>query len=201
MQEKNPRRSNAQRTIDTRTALMKAARKLFVTNGYEKTGTPNIVSTANVTRGALYHHFKDKRDLFRAVVTHEARQVAAQIDLKVLTEPDANKPRARFDNLMAGCDAYFDAMAVPGRTRLLLIDGPSILGPEEMETINTSTAGEKLQQGLLLAFEDKQFSPQLIEPLTELLSACFDRAALAIARGEPDEPYRNAIRLLLERFR
>jgi len=70
-----------------------------------------------------------------------------------------------------------------------------------MELINSQTAGEKLQQGLILAFEDKQFSPQLLEPLTELLSACFDKAALAIAQAEPNEPYRAAIRLLLERFR
>ncbi len=197
MQEKsNNRRNNAQRSNDTRAALLKAARQLFVANGYAQTGTPKIVAAAKVTRGALYHHFKDKQDLFRSVVTHEAQQVAAQIDLKALNS------LTRFDSLMAGCDAYFDAMAVPGRTRLLLIDGPSILGHDEMELINSQTAGEKLHQGLILAIEDKQFSPQLLEPLTELLSACFDKAALAIAHhGDSTQQYKDAIRLLLERFR
>ncbi|MCF6327257.1 MAG: TetR/AcrR family transcriptional regulator [Devosiaceae bacterium] len=196
MQEKSTnRRSNTQRSNDTRAALLKAARQLFVANGYAQTGTPKIVSAAKVTRGALYHHFKDKKDLFESVVTHEAQQVAAQIDLNSLNS------LTRFDNLMAGCNAYFDAMAVPGRTRLLLIDGPSILGHDQMELINSQTAGEKLHQGLILAIEDKQFSPQLLTPLTELLSACFDKAALAIAQGDSAENYKDAIRLLLERFR
>ena len=195
MQEKLARRSNSARSKETRTALIKAARKLFIETGYAETGTPQIVDTAKVTRGALYHHFVDKRDLFRAVASAEAQAVADKIDIETLS------PHNQFEALIAGCEAYFSAMAVAGRTRLLLIDGPSVLGNEEMEQLNAQTAGEKLHQGLIFALKAKNLPDSLLEPLTQILSACFDEAALAIAQGKSAKDYQAAIRFLLEQFR
>lgn len=195
MQEKSTRRSNTARSKETRTALIKAARKLFIEIGYAETGTPQIVDAAQVTRGALYHHFADKRDLFRAVAIEEAQAVADRIDLEAIS------PLNQFDALMAGCEAYFSAMAAKGRTRLLLIDGPSVLGSQEMEQINAQTAGEKLHQGLIFALEAKKLPGSMLDPLTQMLSACFDEAALAIAQGKSAKDYQAAIRFLLEQFR
>ncbi len=195
MQEKLPVRTNTERTKATRKALIKAARRLFIEKGYAQTGTAQIVTAARVTRGALYHHFTDKQDLFRTVVSAEAQAVADLIDLSSIEASN------QFDALMAGCEAYFDAMAVPGRTRLLLVDGPSILGQDKMERINAQTAGEKLHQGLVLTFENKNLPKELIAPITELLSASFDTAALAIAQGKSTKHYKDAIQLLLTQFR
>jgi len=61
---------------DTRQALVDAARTLFTEQGYAATGTEEIVAAARVTRGALYHHFHDKSDLFHAVMEQIAREVA-----------------------------------------------------------------------------------------------------------------------------
>ncbi len=111
-------RSNRDRTVKTRFALMQAARRLFIEKGYAETSTPEIVAAAGITRGALYHHFEDKRALFRAIVTGEALAVARAI------ERNAPADLRPIDALLAGSSAYLEAMRVPGRTRLLLIEGP-----------------------------------------------------------------------------
>ena len=109
-----PRRTNPERAEATKTALLDAARGLFVEKGYAETSTPEIVEVAKVSRGALYHHFDDKRDLFRAVVEREAQAVAAEIEASASTALPAREA------LLKGSMAYLDAMSVPGRTRLLL---------------------------------------------------------------------------------
>jgi len=194
MQEKPKRRSNKERTQTTRTALIKAARTLFFEKGYAETGTTEIAATAKVTRGALYHHFTDKVDLFRAVVMNEARAVSTQIGQETINQTSA------LDALIVGCEAYFAAMAVPGRTRLLLLDGPSVLGHAEMDRINWETSGEELRQGLAQAVANSGLENVPLEALTELLSAAFDRAALAIAEGRPADEYKAAIELMLNRL-
>ena len=122
MQQNIGRRSNKQRSETTRAELIAAARLLFVGRGYAETGTPDIVDAAGLTRGALYHHFDDKKALFLAVVEAEARAVAEEIERAA---PDDMPAR---EALVKGGEAYLDALAAPGRTRLLLLDGPAVLG-------------------------------------------------------------------------
>ena len=191
MQGKAARRTNKERTEATRAALIAVARKLFVKKGYAETGTPEIVAAAEVTRGALYHHFADKADLFRAVVEREARAVAE------LIERDSADPVSALDALMDGAEAYFNAMAVPGRVRLLLRDGPSVLGHAEMDRIDRETGAEELRQGLAFAMQEGALDTVPLDALTDIVSAAFDRAALAIAEGRPADDYRNAVRLIL----
>jgi len=108
-----------------------------------------------------------------------------------------SNPTSPLDALMAGTGAYFAAMAAPGRTRLLLLDGPSVLGHAEMDRINGQTSGEELRQGLGQAMSKEALENVPLEALTDLLSAAFDRAALAIAEGRPAKNYIEAIRLML----
>ena len=78
---------------DTRQALVDAARKLFTEQGYAATGTEEIVAAARVTRGALYHHFHDKTDLFRAVMEQIAREVAERLIDAELSRPPPRPAR------------------------------------------------------------------------------------------------------------
>lgn len=192
MQQTRTRRSNRERSDATRTALLAAARKLFVTKGFGGTGTPEIVAAANVTRGALYHHFADKTDLFRAVIEQEAYAVADRITR------ESREPATDGDGLELGSDGYFEAMAEPGRARLLLIEGPSVLGPEEMDRIDQRTGGATLKEGLAAALPEATLRRVSLDALTEVLSAAFDRAALAIAQGRSVDDYKGAIRLIFE---
>ncbi|CAN7375868.1 TetR family transcriptional regulator [Rhizobium sp. LjRoot30] len=184
-------RSNRERTEATRQALIAAGRRLFVDRGYAETPTPDIVTAAGVTRGALYHHFEDKKALFRAVIEQEAAAVALAIEAG---SADATTPRQA---LLAGAAAYFDAMAVEGRTRLLLLEAPAVLGPVDMAAVDGDNAEASLRSGLLDVVKGSR-SEALLGPLTALFSSAFDRAALAIASGGDRAEYESAIALLLD---
>lgn len=189
MQEKTAKKSNAQRSEETRAALITAARRLFVKKGYTETGTPEIVKAANVTRGALYHHFEDKADLFRAVVSIEARAVADEINIQ------ADAGTLGVEALLAGTKAYFHAMAKTGRTRLLLTDGPAVLGREDMDRLQDSGSRESLRKGLEHALDDKLPENVSVHTLADLLAAAFDRGAHANARDQ--KLYADAMTLIL----
>ena len=191
MQETSLPRSNRERTDATRHALLDAARALFVAHGYGDTATPALVAAAGITRGALYHHFADKRDLFRQVLLRESQAVAADIRAAA---PDALAPH---DALLAGGDAYLAAMAVPGRTRLLLIEGPAVLGLGECLAMDESNAAATLREGLAEAGIASDDVP--LQALAGLLSAAFDRAALEVDMGADADQVRAAMRWLLQR--
>jgi AcrR family transcriptional regulator len=191
MQQEKSRRSNVQRTEATRTALLAAARDLFVSKGYAATGTPEIADRAEVTRGALYHHFADKADLLRALVEREARAVAEAI------AADARGASTALEALTSGSDAYFAAMEVEGRAKLLLVEGPAVLGGDEMDRIDKESGADELLKGLQMAAEDGQLKRVPLRPLAVILSAAFDKAAMMIADGAKPEPYRQAARTLL----
>ncbi|MDB5550620.1 MAG: putative transcriptional regulator [Rhizobium sp.] len=189
MQVKKERRSNADRTQFMRDGLIAAARELFVEKGYGETSTPEIVARANVTRGALYHHFEDKASLFRAVITAESERVAEAINLATQDCTDAA------DALNIGTDAYLDAMTAPGRTRLLLIDGPAALGREVMDAIDRETSGGTMVVGLTAALGRP--ADARIGAHASLLAAAFDRAALDINAGGDPSLYRVVLKNML----
>ena len=189
MQEKSIRRSNKARSEKMRARLIEVSRELFAEKGFAETGTPEIVKAARVTRGALYHHFADKTDLFRAVVLAEAKDVAKNIAQHSNTELGAA------NQLQQGARTYFKSMRKPGRVRLLLLDGPAVLGPTEMATIDANTGGNTLKEGLSALISDNT-SPTTA--LADILSAGFDRAALAIANGADETAFFDAITLILD---
>jgi AcrR family transcriptional regulator len=185
------RRSNVERTRATREALLAAARGQFLVRGFAGTSTPDIATAAGVTRGALYHHFPDKGELFRAVLEEEARAVAAEIT--IAAEPSLPAHEA----LAAGACAYLDAMRVPGRTRLLLIEGPAVIGITAMRALDEANAERTLVEGLTTALSGRGLGADAVARLSELLSAAFDRAALAIDAGGDARAYRETMLGLL----
>lgn len=186
MTPKEPmRRSQADRRAETRAKLVTAARDLFVELGFAETPTPEIVRRAGVTRGALYHHFTDKADLFRALVEEEAEAIATHIDRETR---DVSDPE---EAMVIGSNAFFEAMLAPGRVRLLLEEAPAILGHSDAVALTRANGSEELRDGLTRALP-KLSSPH-IDALTNLLSAAFDRTALEIAYGGDRATYTEAM--------
>ncbi|MEM1262963.1 MAG: TetR/AcrR family transcriptional regulator [Pseudomonadota bacterium] len=179
MQVGNKPRSNQSRTDATRSALLAAARELFSSKGFADTSTPDIVKAAGLTRGALYHHFADKEALFRAVVVNEYVQVAADIDASATAQPTS-----ALEALRQGSRGFLEAMDDPGRVRLMLLDGPVVLGMAELSKIDRETSTDSLRLGLAAAMDSGELKTLPIDALTVQLSALFDRAALAISEGD-----------------
>ncbi|PKO65902.1 MAG: TetR family transcriptional regulator [Betaproteobacteria bacterium HGW-Betaproteobacteria-16] len=188
------RRSQGERTDATRTALIAAARVLFEQQGFAATGTPEIVAAAQVTRGALYHHFADKTALFHAVCQQVAQEVADEIERRT------RQSRKPLNALVNGANAYFAAMAEAGRARLLLLEAPAVLSAEQLMVLSHIAGFGALKEGLSDALGEGSGDSVPLHELSVVLSAAFDRAALAIARGEAAGPYQQAIRLLLSRL-
>ncbi|WP_269930529.1 TetR/AcrR family transcriptional regulator [Aminobacter sp. HY435] len=192
MQERAERRSNRDRTETTRAQLTAAARRLFAEKSYAETSTPEIVAAAGVTRGALYHHFADKQALFRAVAEEEAAAVAAEIEHAAPDDMDARQA------LISGSKAYLEAMQAPGRTRLLLLDGPAVLGRSGMDEIDARHGNRTLREGLAIAMRSGAMKRLPLAALTGQLAAAFDRAALAIDAGAPDAEQMDVISAVIE---
>lgn len=188
------RRSNPERSAATQAALIAAARGAFVARGYAETSTPDLVEAAGVTRGALYHHFADKQALFRAVIDAESAAVAAEVEAGATDG-------AAIEALLSGGEAYLAAMAVPGRTRLLLIEAPAVLGRAEADAIDARHGVRTLREGLRAAIEQKAIAPIPVEAAAKLLGAAFDRAALEIAHGGDRESCLAVLRALIEGLR
>lgn len=186
------RKTNRERSEATRAVLIGSARELFAERGYAETSTPEIVAAANVTRGALYHHFADKRALFHAVVVEEAAAIAAAI------HEQTSGCGSAIEALKVGGRAFLEAMTQPGRARLLLIEAPAVLGAETLAEIDGAQGGRTLIEGLRSAIAEGAIAPLPVEPLAALLSAAFDRAAFALSQGDDSREWAIALDALID---
>lgn len=171
MQDDTQTGRNPARSAAMKAALIDAARAIFAEKGYAETGTPEIVRAAGVTRGALYHHFDGKPGLFRAVLEQEAEAISRRIQSAAGTGRDARSA------LMAGAKGYFDAMRDPERQRLMLRDGPAVLGPAGMAEIDARAGRDDLLAGLQALFGPTPPDTGVQQALADILSAGFDRMA------------------------
>lgn len=193
-----PRR--AEHVEDTRAALVRAARTLFTEQGYAATGTEEVVARARVTRGALYHHFRDKADLFRAVMHTVAGEVAEQLVAAELARA-GQEPVGAWEQLRHGVQAYLDACVDSEFQRIVLVEGPAVLGREAWEALVEQHGHQMLRTWLDNAIQDGQIDPLPLDPLPRLLGALLAEASTHIARSADrararDETGRTVDRIL-----
>jgi AcrR family transcriptional regulator len=178
----------AEQSAATRASLLKVARKLFAERGYAGVGTEEIVRSAKVTRGALYHHFRDKKDLFRAV--HE--QVEAETTEIVavrLTEGGAGDP---IELLVEGARTFLDRTTKPV-ARITLVDAPSVLGWAEWREIDEKHGMGLVIAGLEGAMAAGAIPRQPVKPLAHLLLAALGEAGMLIANAPDPEAMRAEV--------
>jgi AcrR family transcriptional regulator len=171
--------SKAERSEATRAALLAAARELFAEQGFAATGTEQIVRRARVTRGALYHHFRNKEDLFRAVFEVIEAELAERLVAAALRSQD---PLRR---LQRGFSAFLDACLEPDVRQVVLIDGPAVLGYEEWLEIDARHMVGLVEAGLQEAVAAGVMADRPTAPLAHLLLGATSQAAMVVAR-DPD---------------
>jgi AcrR family transcriptional regulator len=186
----------AEHASDTRTALLTAARHLFATEGYDGTGTERIVAEARVTRGALYHHFRDKADLFRAVMEEAAGDVARQL---IGAQLDAGS-RSPLDDVQAGVSAFLDVCVGGDFQRIVLIDGPRVLGDDAWDQLVERYGRSLLEEWLTRAVTAGEIEPVPVRSLVRLLIAMLTEASLAIARASDPAATRTEMGATLTRL-
>ncbi|HEX2312968.1 MAG TPA: helix-turn-helix domain-containing protein [Thermomonospora sp.] len=170
-------RTKAGQRERTRRALVAEARRLFAAHGYGAVGLAEIVRAAGVTKGALYHQFDGKADLFRAVLEEVQQEVGARVAAAADAEAD---PWAQ---LLAGCRAFLAASADPEVQRIMLIDGPAVLGWDEWRAMDEAASARHLVEALTALAEAGVLAPRPVAPVARLLSGAMNEAAMWLARS------------------
>jgi AcrR family transcriptional regulator len=176
---KRPRRTQADRTAATRTALIRAGRTLFALHGFAGVGTETLVREAGVSRGALYHQFGDKTGLFADVLADIEGDVARDLAAAMLAGDASDFVAA----MMRAVDAWLDACESPEVQRVVLIEGPSVLGWARWREICQLHILGLIEAVLAKGVEDGKLHPLPARPLAHILLAIADEAALYVHTG------------------
>ncbi|WP_243762364.1 TetR/AcrR family transcriptional regulator [Streptomyces sp. Tu 3180] len=174
------RRSQQERTRATTDALISAARELFVEHGFAATSLGAICDRAGVTRGAFYHHFSNKEQIFREVYTVEQKELAAVVRRAFRTRRDP------WDGMFAGCEALLEASLEPATRRITLVEAPGALDWNAMRDVQAGCR-EQMRSGLAIAVEAGCIPARPLAPLTSLLYGAICESALDIARAEDQD--------------
>jgi AcrR family transcriptional regulator len=184
------------RSEATRRQLVSAARALFGANGYAGVGTEEIVRAAGVTRGALYHQFRDKADLFAAVAEEVEAEIAGRIAAGA-AEAAADDPVGA---LRIGARLFLDACAEPEVERIILLDAPAVLGWEAWRDLAGRYGLGLVQVALQTAMDAGAIVAQPVVPLAHVLVGALDECALYIAGAEDPAAAREQCVAIFDRI-
>ena len=182
-----PRQSNRggtpeaqkERAAATRTAILAVARKLFGENGYHATGTSEIVAQSRLTRGALYHHFSGKEDLFEAVFRMVAEELVTRANASVAPLSgdlwqQVQEAFRQYLHLIAENEAF---------RRILLIDGPAVLGWAQWRALQSEFIASGAAQALQMLMDRGLVEQRPAMPLACMIQAALGDAAMTIAHA------------------
>ncbi|ADP83610.1 TetR/AcrR family transcriptional regulator [Pseudofrankia inefficax] len=193
-----PRRRQVDRSATTRAALVAAGRRLFAAEGFAAVATESIVTAAGVSRGALYHQFADKTALFAAVVEAVEADVAARIADEVAAAGSTDPIEA----MRLAADTWLRICVEPEVHRIVLLDGPSVLGWAEWRELCQRHVFGLVRDVLVWGMEIGRIRRQPVDPLAHVLMGASDEAALYIARAPDTETARtemiNALGLVID---
>jgi AcrR family transcriptional regulator len=178
----------------TRTHLLALARAMFAEQGHAGVALQELCERAGVTRGALYHHFPNKDALFAAVCEEVAGDVSRAVTGR------ARRHSAPADRLAAGCEAFLDACTRPDVRRILLTDGPSVLGWQAFRDIDARHGLGLLTTALGTAVAEGTIAAVPVEATAHMLAAALNEAAMLIGTAPDPDRARNEAHQAIHRL-
>ncbi|WP_285731336.1 TetR/AcrR family transcriptional regulator [Nocardiopsis sp. ATB16-24] len=192
------RGSRAHQREQTRLTLLRESRRLFAQHGYGGVSLSRIVTAAAVTKGALYHHFEGKTALFRAVLEEVQTEVGQTVALAAEAHDDP------WRRLTTGCRAFLTAATAPDVRRIMLVDGPAVLGWSTWRAQDEAASARRLTEVLVALVDTGVLTPRPVAPLAHLLSGAMNEAALWLADSDDPRDLEDvwaALSLMLESLR
>lgn len=177
----------------TRTTLLAAARRLFGEQGYAATSLDDVVAAAGVTKGALYHHFRGKPDLFLAVFEEVKYEISNKVSVFFLE-------LGPWDALVAGCEATLDAQLDPAVQRIVLHDARSVLDIEASRDVENRFGAVGLRAALRKAMNAGVIERAPLRPLALLLTGALSEACFYVADSDDCETARAEVGALIVRI-
>ncbi len=190
------RRTQAERAAETREALIAAARPLFAAAGFADVALETIVRAAGVTRGALYHHFADKTELFAAVFERVEGEVATQMGEAIAAANETDPVEV----MRLGAGFWLDACSNPEIQRIVLVDAPAVLGWARWTEIGNRYNTGLVRELLANAVETGRIPPQPIEATALTMLGAIREATLYVARAEDHDLARQEAGAVMDRL-
>jgi AcrR family transcriptional regulator len=169
----------------TRAALLAAARHHFARHGYAHTELSQIAADAQVTTGAIYHHFVSKKGLFQAV--------AEQLEAEILAAAAAQQAADMWQGLRAAFESLIDVCAAPDIQRIIFIEAPQVIGPEEWREIELRYAFGATRLILEHLMADGTLRRFPVDLVARTLLSLLSEAAAEIARTPGDPKIRAQV--------
>ena len=179
----------------TRRDLVTAGRDLFVRKGYFDTSIGDLVTASGVgTRGAFYHHFKDKSELFRAVFEEVERDLTLR---SLATPPKGADP---WERLSAGLHGFLESATEPEVQRIMLVDGPVVLGWQTLRTIQEGNSIALINEMVRSAIAEGIIDDLPVTELTHMLVASLEEGAILVAHAKSPARARARAARVLDRM-
>lgn len=184
-------RSSAQDAARTARRVLRVAIRAFAQDGFAAVTLDDVAAAAGVTRGAVYHHYRNKVGLFRAAADHLQAEVAAAV---VSAAQDAGADPV--ERLRAGSHAFLTSITAGPAVRVLLLDGPAVLGWQQWRELDAEHSGAHLRQVL----REVGLDADLLEATVAHLSGAMNEAALWLAQHPEDPGAARAAHQVLDRI-
>jgi len=178
--------TQAERRESTRGAIVDAAQRHFADRGYDETSVAEILESADVSRGAMYHHFAAKDDVFAAVFVRTSANAIR------LAATDQRDEATALEVLTAACLRWLEVVTEPEFAQVLLVDGPAVLGWERCRVLEEATSLGVMRNAIAATVDAEEVEVPSIDVAARLINAVLAEAALGLVSA-PSRANRSAV--------